>query len=210
MPEISDALSKDLKTLDRDELLDTAEIFKKSLEEHHHEKIELEDELRIVRADHRRLSQRVLSFPSSTSSTEVQPYWIRAEVDSPRETSQSCFGQRNKYRTVIVCDQKIGSLEARSRELTKDEPAGIYSKLPSRICNTFHVYHACPIASETQCGLQEKFWVSTKMHSPSGYVLYCSIHFSRLSWKTRISIWTGRIKWLYILPPKELKEKKGY
>jgi len=208
MSDVNIALSKELNALDHDELLDTAEIFKASLQDCHCEKLKLEVDLRDIKADHKQLlSQRVSSFPSSTSSAELQPYWIRAEVDCPTETSWSCFREKSKYRTVIVFDQKVGSLKARNRDSVKGETAGIYSRLPSRSCKTFHVFHECSITSATKFTTQEKFWVSTKVQAPTGYIPYCTIHFSRLSWKTRFSIWTGRVKWLYILPRPEFKEK---
>jgi hypothetical protein len=123
MPDINDALSRDLKALDRDELLEAAEIIKESLQECHCAKFKLEHDLRDIEADHKQvLSQRVPSFPSSTSA-EVQPSWIRAEVDCPAETSWFCFREKSKYRTVVVYDQKVGSLKARDRESVKGKKA---------------------------------------------------------------------------------------
>ncbi|KAF4625722.1 hypothetical protein G7Y89_g12443 [Cudoniella acicularis] len=208
MPDIDEALAKDLQTLDPAELLDTAKIFKKALQDSRGKNSKLEDDLKALQTVHKQPSHRVSSFPSSTSSDDLQPTWIRAEVDCPAETSRTCFRQRSKYKTVIVFDQNLSTLKARSRASVKDELAGIYSRLPSRSASRFHVYIECSITAPTCAGLQEKFWVSTNEKPPSGFVLYCTIHLKRLSWKTRAMIWTGKVKWLYILPRRDLASEK--
>jgi len=159
------------------------------------ENAKLREELKRLQADHN--SQRVSSFPSSTSSFESGPRWIRAELDCPGDTSWFCFRQRSKYPTVIVYDPGQSSLEARSRETLKDGGAGIYSRLPSRKSGIIHVFVEC--ATSTAGSSTRKFRIATKEQTPPGFVRDCTIHLKRLTWRTRVNVWMGRIKWLYIL-----------
>jgi hypothetical protein len=52
---------------------------------------------------------------------------------------------------------------------------------------------------------QQQRWLSTrvlgstKKKTPAGFLPYYTIYLKRLNWKTRVMIWTGQIKWLYIL-----------
>jgi hypothetical protein len=122
---------KDLDALEHDSLLQAAKTFKRDLQECQSDNRRLEGELRHIQTSH-----RVLSFPSSTSSADLPPYWIRADLDCPAETSWSCFGgRRNKYSTVIVYDQSLSTLEARNRDSVK---GGQYLS-------------SCSVDSETKC-----------------------------------------------------------
>lgn len=172
---------QDLDSLDRDQLLEVAKSFQKALR---------------LYAD--RNCQRASSFSLPTSPLESrQPTWIRAELDSPGDMHWSCFRERNKYPTVIAYNPIRSSLKARSQETLKDEHAVIYSRLPSRRSNTIHVFVECVTTDSS--GSTPKFRISTRKQTPPGYVPHCTIHLKRLNWRTRIRVWTGRIKWLYIL-----------
>lgn len=176
------------------------------------ENAKLQEELKRLQADHN--SQRVSSFPSSTSSFESGPRWIRAELDCPGDTSWFCFRQRSKYPTVIVYDPGQSSIEARSRETLKGElnlmccnrgwltlgtdgGAGIYSRLPSRKSGIIYVFVEC--ATSAAGSSTRKFRIATKEQTPPGFVRDRTIHLKRLTWRTRVNVWMGRIKWLYIL-----------
>lgn len=112
-------LDLDLCLLDYDQLLDAAKCLRKEYQDCRSENAKREEELKRLQADHN--SQRASSFPSSICSFESLPGWIRAELDSPGDTSWSClrFRQRSKFPTVIVYDQNRSSLEARGRETLK-------------------------------------------------------------------------------------------
>jgi hypothetical protein len=56
-------------------------------------------------------------------------------------------------------------------------------------------------------GSSPSFRVSTIARPPPGFVRYCTIHLRRLSWGTRVKVWTGQIKWLYILRDLEVKKE---
>jgi hypothetical protein len=205
-------LDRDLALLEHDELLEAAKSLRDTYNHCLSENAKLQEELKRLQADHS--SQRVLSFPSSTPSFELRPSWIRAELDCPGDMSWFCFRQRSKYPTVIVYDSSQSSLEARSRETLKgelnliccnggwltlaiDERAGIYSRLPSRTSDAIHVFVEC--ATTAASGSTRKFRIATKEQTPPGFVRDCTIHLKRLSWRTRVNVWMGRIKWLYIL-----------
>ena len=198
MTAINLTLEQDLDSLDRDQLLEVAKSFRKALR---------------LYAD--RNCQRASSFSLPTSPLESrQPTWIRAELDSPGDMHWSCFRERNKYPTVIAYNPSRSSLKARSQETLKgklnldwrdggllrediDEHAVIYSRLPSCRSNTIHVFVECVTTDSS--GSTPKFRISTRKQVPPGYVPHCTIHLKRLNWRTRIRVWTGRIKWLYIL-----------
>lgn len=55
-------------------------------------------------------------------------------------------------------------------------------------------------------GSSQRFRVSTSSRPPPGFFQYSTIHLRRLSWSTRVKVWTGQIKWLYIL--RDLESKK--
>jgi hypothetical protein len=95
-----------------------------------------------------------------------------------------------------------------AKEIITGERAGIYSRIPSHRSNTFYVFVECAITVGTCTGSQEKFWVSTKKQTPQGFVPYCTVHLKRLGWRTRAMIWTGRIKWLFILRNSESQKEE--
>jgi len=148
---------------------------------------------------HEQLKQilRATSFPSSVCSIELQPTWIRAELDSPGDTAFSCFGERSKYRNVLVYDRNGSSLEIRPKEALKNQLGVIYCRIPSRTTDAIHVFVEC--APTVGNGSSRKFRVSTTDRIPIGFVPHCTIHFKRLRWTTRWKLWNGQIKWLFIL-----------
>jgi hypothetical protein len=122
MLDIADFWAQDLENLDHDKLLHAAKTFKKALQACQSGNLKLEDDLKRIQADRNYdVSQRVSSFPLSTSSTEAPPLWIRAELDCPAETTWFCFRRRSKYPTVIVYDPSSSSLQARSQNSLKGE-----------------------------------------------------------------------------------------
>jgi hypothetical protein len=206
MATCNEIIELDLEDLEHSQLLETAKGLQKCCQDYRSENARQEEELKRV--------QRAASFPSSTSSFNLQSSWSRANIDSPGDMSWSCFGEQSKYPTVMVYNRSGRSLETRDREdlkskfaiartvspllkPRKDECGVIYSRLPSQRCNTVHVfveYTAVPYSGSSQ-----KFRVSTNARPPPGFVQYCTIHLKRLSWGTRVKVWTGQIKWLYIL-----------
>jgi hypothetical protein len=121
-----DIVFLDLEVLDHDKLLEAAKTLQGAFQECKNENTKLESDLKQIQGKDRfEVSQRVLSFPPS--SVELPPSWIRAQLDSPTETSWYCFGRRSKYRTVIVYDQSSSSLKARNRESLKGNVAGLKS-----------------------------------------------------------------------------------
>jgi len=170
----------------------------------------LKEELQRLQAD--QSNPRVSSF-SSLDSFETGPQWIRAELDCPGDTTRYLFfGQRrSKYRRVVVYDPSRSCLESKRRSDMKgehsiprnsdsrltprtDSPGGIYSRFPSRLSGIVYVFVECATTAAPR-----KFRISSNKETPFGFSLYCTIHLKRLSWRTRVKIWTGRIKWLYIL-----------
>jgi hypothetical protein len=103
----------DLELLEHDRLLETAKGLQQCCRDCRSENARQEEELKRV--------LRAASFPSSISSFDLQPSWIRANCDSPGDLSWNCFGERSKYRTVIVYDRSGSSLETREREALKSE-----------------------------------------------------------------------------------------
>ncbi|KAH8597304.1 hypothetical protein B0O99DRAFT_90231 [Bisporella sp. PMI_857] len=198
MSGMNDVLSQDLSLLDHQKLLDVA----KSLRDSHHDSLcknaKQQEELK-------QLQQRILSFPSSTSSssTERRKSWIRAELDYPDDTYLSCSGKQNKYPLVIVYDRRNESspLAVRSTESLKNEHSVIYSRLPSRMASEVHVFIEIGIFVY---GSNRKYRISTRKAAPADDWMYdCSIHLKRLGWNDRVKLWTGGIKWLYILSASE-------
>ncbi|KAF8853924.1 hypothetical protein BDZ45DRAFT_806267 [Acephala macrosclerotiorum] len=146
---------------------------------------------------------RANSFPLSTASIELQPTWIRAELDSPGDTTFSCFGEKSKYPDVLVYDCNGSSLETRSRESLKEEQGVIYSRIPSQRTNAVHLFVEC--SATVANGSPRKFRISTNDRVPTGFVPHCTIHFKRLRWGTRWKLLTGQIKWLFILRNKDTR-----
>jgi len=156
-------------------------------------------ELERLRIDHSK-HQRVCSF-GSTSSTDTRSNWTRAELDSPADTSSwSCFGEKPKFSSVIAYEPGLGSLKAQSRKELHVEAGDrriIYSRLPSRRTNTIYVF-AESSATGTSSSTK-RFRVATRAKAPDGFVPHWTLHLKSLSWNTRVKIWTGRVKWVYIL-----------
>lgn len=153
----------------------------------------LKEELQRLQAN--QSNSRVSSF-SSLESFETGPQWIRAELDCPGDTTWYLFfGQRrSKYHRVVVYDPSRSCLESKRRSDMKDSPGGIYSRFPSRLSGIVHVFVECATTAAPR-----KFRISSNKETPFGFSPYCTIHLTRLSWRTRVKIWIGRIKWLYIL-----------
>jgi len=183
--------------MQHDKLLETAKGLQKCCKESRNENERQQEELKRI--------LRQTSFPSSVSSFDIKPFWIRANVDSPGDMSWHCFGERSKYRTVMVYDRRGSSLETRDRQTLEGESSVIYSRMPSQRCNIVHVFVEC--MSMVPTGSSQNFRVSTIARPPPGFVPYCTIHLKRLSWGTRIKVWSGQIKWLYILRDLEAKKE---
>jgi hypothetical protein len=114
---IRDRAHGDLDQLDHDGLIAAAKDLRNAyldcLTERDKQREEIKDLKGVLRAS---------SFASSMSSFEMQPSWVRAELDSPGDTTFSCFGPRSKYRNVLVYDRNDSSLETRPRETLRGEP----------------------------------------------------------------------------------------
>lgn len=205
MATCDEIIDLNLDVLAHDELLETAKGLQKCCQDCRSENARKDEELKRV--------LRAASFPSSVSSSfDLKPSWIRANVDSPGDMSWYCFGERSKYRMVIVYDRSGSSLGIRDREALKgeflnlsgssllrhtaDEYGVIYSRLPTQRCSTVYVFVECTVSN----GSSQKFRVSANARPPPGYVQHCTIHLKRLNWGTRAKVWAGQIKWLYILP----------
>jgi hypothetical protein len=211
MASVDEVLRHNLDNLKPDELLQSCKAHRKFLNE------TLSDIKHLQTERNRR--QRVCSFPDSISS-------IRADIDSPEDTSSFlCFGDRPKFSTIIAF--KPGHyLEAQDlvefqSELKNDwscsgllrwraEEAGdrvIFSRLPSRKGNIIYVFVESSATGTSSPA--KKYRLSTKATPPDGFVTHWTIHLSRLDWIARVKIWTGQIKWVYILVPEKSATEKS-
>jgi hypothetical protein len=114
---ITDIAHQDLDQLDHDELITMAKNLRNAYLDCLAEKDKQREEIKDLKG-----VLRTSSFASSMSSFEMQPSWVRAELDSPGDTTFSCFGPRSKYRKVLVYDRNGSSLETRPRETLRGEP----------------------------------------------------------------------------------------
>jgi hypothetical protein len=219
MAAVEDILKRNLVELDHSQLLDTARSFRKAYQDCLRECEAQKEQLQRFQIEHG--SQRVLSFPSSISTLDARPSFIRAELDSPVDTTWSCFGAPDAK--IIAYELGHGSLRIISRnELLKgkvdscsllkrllrkyaDDRGAIYSRLPSRVATTIHVF----VESVTRCtiGLPRKFRISTRKTAPPGFIPHWTIHLNQISWSTKFKMLSGQIKWFYILlDPESSKE----
>lgn len=113
MATCEEIIDLDLEVLEHDQLLKTAKGLQNCCKEARSENERQQEELKSV--------LRAASFPSSASSFNLQFGWIRADVDSPEDTSWNCFGERSKYRAVMVYDQSESSLGIRDRQSIKSK-----------------------------------------------------------------------------------------
>jgi hypothetical protein len=114
---VIDIVHHDLDQLDHNQLIATANGLRNAYLDCLAEKDKQREEIRDLKG-----VLRASSFASSMSSFEMQPSWVRAELDSPGDTTFSCFGPRSKYRNVLVYDRNDSSLETRPRETLRGEP----------------------------------------------------------------------------------------
>jgi hypothetical protein len=115
MATCDEIIELDLEDLEHSQLLEIVKGLQKCCQDYRSENARQEEELKRV--------QRAASFPSSTSSFNLQSSWSRANVDSPGDMSWSCFGEKSKYPTVMVYNRSRRSLETRDREDLKSESA---------------------------------------------------------------------------------------
>jgi len=186
-------LSQDLNSLGPNELLESCKMHRKALKETSRDL----DQLLIERSKH----QRICSWPSSISSLEIRPNWIRAEIDSPEDVSSwCCFGERPKFSTLVTYKPAVDSLETQSRKAFKAEVGDcrvIYARLPSKWSNKIYVF--AESAATGTISSAKRFRLSTNPTPPVGFVTHWTIFLEDLGLTARIKVWTGRIKWLYIL-----------
>jgi len=144
--------------------------------------------------------QRVCSFPLSDSSIDPRPNWTRAELDDPEDHGRR---GRDKHPTVITYEQGHDScLKAINRKsLLKDNRKAIYSRLPSRRATTINIFKEYVPVEDA--GTRCRYRVSTENHAPTGFDRHWTIHLKRLGWMTRFKIWTGQIRWLFVLLEQE-------
>jgi hypothetical protein len=109
-----------LEVLEHDDLLETAKGLQKYYKEGRAENARQEEE--------RKRALRTASFPLSVSSFDLHSSWIRANVDSPGDTSWYCFGERSKYREVMVYDRSGRSLRTRDKEWLEGTHKGKFAK----------------------------------------------------------------------------------
>jgi hypothetical protein len=116
MAAADDSLRRNLGKLDHGQLLDTAISNHKAHQDCLRECEAQKEQLQRFQIEHG--SQRVPSFPSSISTLDARPSFIRAELDSPVDTTWSCFGAPDAI--IIAYELSLGSLRIITRhELLK-------------------------------------------------------------------------------------------
>lgn len=184
-------IEQDFDRLDHETLLNGTKVLTKAYRDVLSQSDQRETQLRRLQEE-----QRVESFPLSDSSINPQPHWIRAELDNPQD-----HGRRGRFKHPNVITYEPGHkscLKMASRKaLLNDNRRAIYSRLPSRRATTINIFKEyVPIEdAETRC----RYRVSTECHAPAGFDRHWTIHLKRLGWTTRFKIWTGQIKWLFVL-----------
>jgi len=147
------------------------------------------DEIEITRTKgQQRLEEEEFFGPWSS------PRWIRAEHDDPDDTTMFCF--RRKTPEVVVYDFRDDAFEIASVKALLTESA-IITRLPTRISKKLYVY--VESASDRGSTSNPRVQITTKPRTPKGFMFHSAINLQQLSTPVKLSIITGRIKWLFIL-----------
>jgi len=123
------------------------------------------------------------------------PRWILAEQDYPvASTPWNCFPSRST--TVLVYDMSTRNLGVEEQNELRDRNA-IVARLPSKRPTAVHVYQESQAWRDQTSSYRVR--LTTKYQDIEGLMFDRTIYLNHLSIKSKASIITGVIKWLFIL-----------